>query len=329
MAAMKGSMARSNRMQVVIGLAVAVVVSTMSIPPLFADSGDVTDSVASEGGDQNESFDRLGIEEPTRLARAELVAGQTLHGVVLGMDACVILDCESMRGRIGAVTLGAGVGLGGSLLATGNTGVTHGQASAINSGVLWGAWLGFQVGDLAGYHSRELATVMATGQLGGMGLGYLLSEVFRPTAGDVALVNHSGLWSVLYFRLISEGILQTGFSPREAAMGLIFSSIGGGLGGVALASQMPMSRGRVVVMSSSGLLGGLVGAAIPALALGENPGDRALMTGITLGTAGGLLTAGYLTRTWDGDEYRPESAALGIQPTVDGEGMLGTVSGRF
>ena len=302
-------------------------VSTATADTAVSEESEATET--NEEPAEGAGFDRLGVEEPTGLARAELVGFQTIHGIVAGVELCVIVDCQSARAGLSAVTLGAATGLGASLLATHETGITPGQASALNSGVLWGGWLGLMASDLAGTDGRGVAGTMLVGQLGGMGLGYGLSNLTGATAGDVGLVNQSGLWAGIFYTIIRDGVLEANVSREAGRVGLMMTAVAGGVGGGALASQVPMSRGRVTVTSASGLLGGLVGAAVPVLAVGDDVNSQVVATGVTLGAAGGLLTAGYLTRTWDGDEYRPESAALGIQPTVDGEGMLGTLSGRF
>src|SRR5512140_112454 len=76
-------------------------------------------------------------EEATVLARSELVVGQTIHGLAQGFLLCGAAGCASQQAWASALLLGAGVGLGASVLGTWG-GVTGGPAAALNSGSAWG-----------------------------------------------------------------------------------------------------------------------------------------------------------------------------------------------
>lgn len=290
------------------------------------------ESAEGQGATEDvERFDRLNIEEPTNLARAELAVGQTLHGIVLGFQVCAAIDCGDQPRLVAAFpAVGGGAGLGLSLLATGDSGVTSGQASALNSGAIWGGWIGATSSAIGDVDSDVVPGVMAAGQVTGMAAGYGLSEWLRPTGGDVTMVNHAGIWSGLYYMMITEGIAQIDQDFRVGAAGTLTASVAGGVGGAVLASQYPASSSRVRIVSAGGLLGGLSGLAVPFLAVGENLEARAGITGITLGSAAGLAIATIATSNWDDDEeYRPASASFSVQPSPEGDGALGTISGQW
>lgn len=284
----------------------------------------------AETEDTQPRYDRLGVEEPTTVARAGLAAGQTVHGFVLGLELCVILECDGVRPWTAAMTLGAGTGLTVSLLATSEQGVTPGLARALNHGAAWGGVLGFLSGVVAEADGRPLAGLMAAGQLGGMAAGYGLSQVLRPTSADVLLTTIGGLTGMIYYPLITEGILELGQSERAVFGGMMASSVIGGVGAASVAGQIPMSTGRVVLIGAGGALGSLVGLAIPFMIMGEDLTPQGATAGAVLGSAAGFAAAGYLTREWDDDEdFRPDSATVTIQPTRQGDGAVGTVMGRW
>lgn len=285
--------------------------------------GEQTDA---DGG----QYDRLGLEQPSGLARAELASFQTIHGMVLAIQMCAVLDCDlESRSGVGGLTLGAGVGLGSSLLATGE-GIYPGRAAAINSGVLWGGWLALMT--TASIDDRAdgdvVAGAMAAGQLGGLAGAVGLAEWLRPTSGDVTTVNQGGVWASLYYLLVVGGIIEPDWSSQAFLAGLTTTSLVGGFGGLMLARHMPMSRGRAVVTSSGGLLGGLLGVAAPYMVLDDDITLRVASSGMTVGSLAGLLTSGYLTRNWDDDQDYP-SPAFGVQPASDDGGWLGVISGRW
>ena len=104
---------------------------------------------------------------------------------------------------------GLGVGIGTSLWATRKGGILPGHATALNSGVIWGASFGalvnfasdnFDVG-APSYGlpvPRSATPALILGQLGGMGLGAGLYQWLEPTQGDVALTNSFGLWGAAF-----------------------------------------------------------------------------------------------------------------------------------
>lgn len=277
------------------------------------------------------SFDRLGVEDYTGTARAELAGFQTIHGLVASAQACVFLDCDSPRLGVALPTLGAGMGLVGSLVATSDRGITPGHASTINSGTLWGGWLsfagGYMVADLDG---EDVAGLMLLSQLAGIGIGHSLAMNLRPTAGDVRMVNSAGAWSGLYYVMITQGVLDLGQDRRTVGLGLIGATTVGAVGGGVLASNYPMSRGRVGIITSSGILGGLAGAAGLVMIFGDDISARQGTAGISVGSAAGLAVGTLLTQEWDDrDDYPRATVSLSILPTEEADGFQAGISGQF
>ncbi|MBN1204501.1 MAG: hypothetical protein JXB05_06220 [Myxococcaceae bacterium] len=263
----------------------------------------------------------LGPEKPSGFARGSLVVWQTLHGGAQGALLCAIVDCDG-RVVLGASLAGAALGATASWLLT-NEGITSGQAAVINSGTTWGVWYGiaalsiFDMGDEA-----ALGTVMAS-MAGFTVAGVALSHFTTPNAGQVSMANSGGLWagvvSALFLITVDDGDTATFFGIESVVTGA-------GLLTFALLSQsFPVSRGRVLLIDSGGILGGLLGAATVALFGGESD---PIAIGAGIGALSGLGLTTWITR--DFDDPSPSSPQVTLAPTLMGREGAGLVlGGRF
>lgn len=288
------------------------------------------------GSPEPRRTDRLGIEEPTGLARAELVSFQTLHGVVLGAESCIAFSCRSARVGVSSLVVGGGAGLGLSLYLT-RDGVTPGHALAINSGVEWGLWEAIGLNFLTrNWQSGPANSVLPLmfGQLAGLGAGAGVWQAYRPNAGDVAMVNAGGIWSGAFTALTFStfGIPHN----QQGLFGtLLLTTNLGGLGSALLARNFPMSRGRMYVINTGGLLGGLLGVGLVILGGGDRIDSRVVSGSAMIGAGGGLAVSTLLTEGWtirDGDsssDGATETSSLFLRPTLRGEGALLSIGGSF
>jgi hypothetical protein len=270
--------------------------------------------------------DAFSAETPTALARAELVVGQTLHGIALGGEFCGVVQCDDGRAIVAALVVGAGVGLTGSLLLTGD-GVTAGRASALNTGTIWGGWNGLALlGSVApSDFGQEAFAVMMASQLVGLGAGELAYRLWTPTGGDVAMANSAGAW-LGAFTLF--GLAATSFDADSRAIfaTLLVASDLGLVGGALATSWVRMSRGRVLLIDTGGLLGTLLGFGVTVLAAGDNVEPSAVFPAGIIGGLAGLGLTAYLTRNWDLPDTAPQ-AHLMLAPTEGG--MTVGLGGRF
>jgi len=278
--------------------------------------------------------DRLGLERPTGLARAELVTYQTLHGIVLGAQMCVVVQCLGARPFIGSLVLGGGTGLGLSLYGT-RDGITPGRASAINAGVQWGfvnaAALNTITDNWANWPPAGTFVPLMAGQLAGLGGGYLVARELRPHAGDVALANSTGLWSGVFTGLFTAAI-GAEVEPRGLVTALLVTSDLGLVAGGFLASEHPMPRGRVYVINTGGLLGGLLGAGVAVLFGGDFVSQQGTGAMTMLGAGGGLALSTVLTSDWpldEGGRGPVGDTSFSVQPARNGEGAVLSIGGEF
>lgn len=275
-----------------------------------------------------ERWDRLDIEDTTVLSRAEVVTGQTVHGIVLGVQVCAVIECDGPRSFVGWPTLGGIAGLGGSLYLT-REGISPGHSSLINSATVWGGLLGLRTADLLRIWDERVMLATMFGQAVGVGSGIVLGDVFRPTSGDVALMNHGAIWaSALYF-MVTAGVLELDFDYNVDLVTSIVVPVVGASAGALVSQYYPMSRARVRVVSASGLVGALAGLALPFFILEEDLNPRVGFGGMTLGSLLGLGLGTYFTPGWDGEYREGMSMQMSLVPSLDGKGLHVGLGGTF
>lgn len=268
----------------------------------------------------------LGMDEvPSGLARAELAFFQTAHGITLGAEICVMIECDSEQAVIAALGLGGALGLGLSLVAT-QDGITPGRALLLNSGTAWGLGNGLLAGLALDIDDSEYAGLLAGSQLAGLGVGVLVWDLAEPTAGEVSMANSGGLWAGFLTFLIHAA---NRFEAEEStvAWSVLLAADLGIVGGAALSQKYPMSRGRTFVIDSGGILGFLVGIATYIFIEPDVQSATAFSAMGIMGTLTGLGTATYLTRDWDVESSDEFSANWGVSPTEGG--ALLSVGGSF
>jgi hypothetical protein len=265
---------------------------------------------------------RRDPEAPSQLARAELALVQTLAGVYVGVDICLIADCDSAGSYIGLVVLGASVPLG-VVIATTKGGIRPGTRAALNAGSLWGIWNGAMAvaireegdgGD--GISAQSVGAVLLASHALGLGLGALIASTLRPTQGQVALADTVGIWAgvlSLYaheaFAPDSDNLLETLLAASDA--GLVVGAL--------LARFFPMSRGRTLLIDAGGLVGLFFGMGTAVLIGGDDLDEQVLFGSGFAGATVGLAAGTWLTRSWDAPSV---PARVTIVP-VRGGAMLG------
>jgi hypothetical protein len=265
----------------------------------------------------------LGPEKPTGFARGSLVVWQTLHGATQGILLCDIINCEG-RGYLAASLVGAGVGAAAAWYATQETGVTAGQAAAINSGTTWGAWYGLAAAEVFNLNGEDTLPTLMGSMLSLTGVGIAVAMLSNPTAGQVSLANSGGLWSgvvtALILVAIGDGDARAFFAVESVVTGLGITSF------ALLSKSFPVSRGRMLLIDSGGILGGLLGAATVALLGADDKEPIAISAAV--GALAGLALTTYITRDFDGPSTPAPEVALG--PTILGRGGVGLMlGGRF
>jgi len=264
-------------------------------------------------------------EQPTGLARGELVATQTSHGIAIGAEVCMILECDDGRALVGLLLLGGGLGLTASLLYDSDAGMTPGHAAALNSGTVWGAWQGAAMLGIFDYNTTPaVAGTLLLSQLGGLGVGEALYRTLEPTAGDVSMATSAGFWTgaLMFF---GHAANEFDVDSTTTMATLLIASDVGLLAGAVASKYYPMTRSRTLIVDAGGTLGALVGMGIPFLIQNDDSTPGLIFGGGIAGTIIGLGTSYYLTRDWDAPEEL--GFQLNVMP-VEGGATVG-VAGQW
>lgn len=250
-------------------------------------------------------------EEPTSLARAELISLQTLNGLSIGLELCGIAECDS-RPTVLSAFLGAGLGAFVSSLIS-RPGITHGHTLAINSGSGWGIAAGLAIHTIADIQDEKalLGLIAGMDALGTVA-GHFAWERIPSGAGDVSLGNTGGIWMGFVTGLSLVAVNPSNLSSQSAAAIITTGSLAGLIGGAVLSRHYPMTRSRTLLIDVGAISGGLFGAGIGVLVRAESQAMAAMAAS---GIVAGVGLASYLTRNWDLDAL---PLAFGLAPTNGG-----------
>jgi hypothetical protein len=240
----------------------------------------------------------LLAEEPTKGAQAELALFQGLHGIAVGIELCMIADCDDPEPYVGLGLLG---GIAGASLSLSRDNIRPGTRALVNSGTVWGT---FNAGMILIRADPESISSVGLGLLAGQGLGIgaaIALEAKRPTAGQVALANSGGQWT-----LALTGLMLATFQPDIDGnnVPIVLMAAGdAGIGvGAYLASRYPwVSRAQTLVIDAGGIVGGVAGGGIGVMLSGSVE-DRTTYAAAAAGVVIGLGAAAYLTRNWRNDD---------------------------
>ncbi len=224
-----------------------------------------------------------------RVARGELVFWSTAGSVLVASNLCED-SCDSDRTAAGVYALTVGAALGVSLLATPH-GLEPAEAQLYNAAQTWGSWNGLAIND--GFAEDHQTAAIAIGvQFTGLAGGLGLWRVWRPTPGEVGLANSGLLWGAL-LSVYGQLLIDDGVTLRRT---VVLGDLGL-VAGALIAHQVPMSRGRTLIIDLGGVLGSLAGGLFTLSTSSDQTAGGVLFTT----TAAGLVIAGLATREWDVD----------------------------
>jgi len=276
-------------------------------------------------------------EVSTPGAIAELALFQTMHGIALGIEVCVALECDDPQPFLGLSLLGGTAGALVSLRLLGP--VTSGQRGLFNSGTSWGvfnavmAMIAIEPDD-----ESDFAVGLIAGQTAGLFAGALLFNK-RPTAGQVGLATSGGQWAAVLMGLSLIAATQEP-SAAELSLSLLVAADVGIVMGAYLGQLRPdISRAQTFAIDAGGIVGGVAGGGLGVLVTGAIE-DRFTAAMAAIGVAGGLAAATYFTRNWneseDDDDPRglrgprgPRGPHAVLVPAEQGRGGLLGLAGTW
>ncbi len=224
--------------------------------------------------------------------RPVLAASSTLLGLYSGYAIYQRSGSSDPRLLYPLLALGAGVGLGASLLAAEEWDLSHGAAWTLAAGGWWGVIAGVNLA--AARKIQPESDRPAFGLLGGLvGTTAAITgvAVARYDEGDAAIV-HSGAALGLLFGS-SLDMLSRGTLKETPYTGLGLGTGIGLLGGGALAAALTTSVQRVMLIDLGALLGALAGASLasPMVFREETVGRTRIFLSAVLG---GCLVGGTI-----------------------------------
>lgn len=247
---------------------------------------------------------------PRSAGRAVLAINGTVFGgfVAYGLHRVTRMDegFGDARVAIPLATLGAGVGLGASLLVAEEWDITPAMAWYVAAGTWWGVASGlffasgFDLGRSPGGNLNDRFYVAISGGAIGLSLATFALTQKRVEEGGMLLTHSSAAIGVLAGGLVE--VLANGPTDpfaRPPSTGWGFGTAFGLVGGGVLATLVRVPPTRVLLVDLGAVLGGLAGAAAasPLIVDNKEPDKTrgwaiATMAGAVLGTGAAL----WLTR---------------------------------
>ena len=267
--------------------------------------------------------------------RTELMVFGTTYGAALGVTVPIALESDAAEAYGLGLIVGAPLGFVASRAYARSRPLSEGQASAIISGALWGAWQSYgwmEVLDIAedetcyqglpgepefcsesGPEAHSVMTAMIAGSLVGLGVGTALSQK-NITNGTAATVNFGALWGSWFG--LALGILADKADDDLFAIALLGGNaglVGGALGN----NKWRLSESRARLISIAGVAGGLAGLGVLLIAQPNDVDNGAILVPLG-GSIAGLALGAHWTRNLDRDAMLDVKAGrLGLElPTV-------------
>jgi hypothetical protein len=245
--------------------------------------------------------------------RTELLVFGTTYGAALGIALPVAANSESAEAFGLGLLLGAPAGFLASRAYARSRSLSEGQASAIISGALWGAWQAFGWREVSGIGDGEecfqidpslpvecfptdpdadvMAQTMIAGSVVGLGVGAMLSKK-NISQGTAATVNFGALWGTWFGTALA--IL---FSQDDSEHGVLTAALLGGNGGLLTGAinnrNWQLSESRARLISIAGVAGLLAGFGVLLIAQPSDLDNTAVILPL-----GGSIVGLALGATW-------------------------------
>jgi hypothetical protein len=258
---------------------------------------------------------RSGKGRLNREGRAQFITGATLYGAWSGFSIAMIATGEDMddaesKAAIWSAIGGSVAGLVPSILLSSDLPMSTGRATMINFGWSWGLWHGMAFSFMPAPDLSVRTTFGLSLGLSALGWGgtFALTRYLDVADGDAALVSTTGPWFTWFTAAIGTLIAEEEFFDDEKVwIPILLAGGDAGVAGAALLTgKFDMSAGRVNLINLGGLMGGLVGSGILALA---EPDNIRAAVGLELGmTLVGLAAGAFFTRNYDA----PATPASGL-----------------
>jgi hypothetical protein len=269
---------------------------------LVVEAGRSSSNSQSAAQDHGQPLHGTLASPASSTGRIVLGVNATLFGGMLGYSIQRASGSEDPRLLYPLLALGAGVGLGGSIIAAEEWDVGVGDAWFLSAGAWWPTVAGQLIyAGRFGTDPHAETERWSAGLIGGMtGLGVAtLGLALGHMSDGGALLAHSGGGVGLVLGGVTEALVR-GDVMHTPLAGMGYGAALGWMASAALATQVRPATARVVAVDLGALLGGLGGAALASpLVFGEPTPDqqRAFVGAIGAATLGGGIVSWIVTRT--------------------------------
>lgn len=255
---------------------------------------------------------------PESEGRAVLALSSAVLGGYVGLSLQRASGSDDPRLIYPLTALGAGIGLGGSMIVADEWNIGIGDAWYLASGMLWPTLSGLTLAASYDVPVRERYVFGLVGAASGVTLATVALSRGRMSEGG-ALLAHSGGGFGMFLGGITQLAIE-GTLEETPSRGMGFGAGIGVLSAGILATQVHPPASRVLLIDLGTSLGGLVGAAAasPALLVDDTSSERReriWLFSIVAGTAGGAVLGFWLTKS--GDTKASEPATTWATPYVE------------
>jgi hypothetical protein len=259
-----------------------------------------------------------------------LALNATLLGGFVGYSLQHASGSTDARLTYPLVALGAGVGLGGSMLVSEEWDVGTGDAWFLSAGMWWPLLSGSLIASSYDVPASDRYAYGLLGTMAGVTLATTALTFGHVSDGGAMLTHSGGAFGTLLGGLIEATIEgRTDVTPHR---GMGYGSGVGVLFAGALATQIQISASRVLMIDLGASLGALTGAAAasPLLLVDENESNnesrnRLWLASIAAGTLVGGVVGWWTTRPGSGGHARTTSLrpSVGLLPALAAEPVFG------
>lgn len=237
---------------------------------------------------------------PDSPGRVILALNSALLGAYVGYSLQQASGSRDDRLTYPMIALGAGIGLGGSMLVAEEWRIGVGDAWFLSAGTWWPTFSGLFLSESYGVSRSDRFAYGLLGATAGLTLSAGVLGFGHVSEGGAALVHSGGAFGTLLGALVEltiEG--STRVTPRR---GMGYGAATGVVAAAALLAQGKPSAARVLLVDLAAGLGALTGAALgsPLLLVDENQSDltrnRLFLASVAAGTVVGGLVGIWTTR---------------------------------
>jgi hypothetical protein len=275
---------------------------------------------------------KLEAETPRSHGRAILALNTAFLGGYLGYATQRASGSSDARLQYPLTALGAGLGLGASMLVADEWDISAGRAWFLSAGILWPGASGFLLAEAYDDEPNNRYLYGLGGAVVGLTLATTTVGLTEVDSGRAALAHSGGLFGTALGGLTEAAILAKLEEAPTRGMG--FGAGAGAIVAGALSTQVNTSATRVLFVDLSASLGALTGAALatPLLFVGDEVSDGrsrawflSVLGGTVLGAATGLLMTSEpveetrpTTGSWLGERALPYAGLVGVSSSGDG-----------